>query len=131
MLNNAAFTGAYRYPEAALNARAPIFWADATVNAVFGGGTYWLDWAFSNPVDVFGDPYQIPITIDGQTTTGNALWTPVIGMWGPVVDVGRQGFPFQVFTNSFDSDNDGVLDAMDSCLSETKGSGNFGRRALI
>jgi hypothetical protein len=97
-----AFTGAYRYWEGAPNTLEPIFWVDAGVNQTLWPGTYWLDWSFSGPQDVFGDPYQIPVTVNGQLVTGNALW--YTGAWSPLVDIGAgtssyaQGLPFQIYT---------------------------------
>ena len=93
VLRTSAFAGAYRYRDGSPDTERPIFWLDATVNTVLTAGTYWLDWAYSGPTGILGDPHQMPITIDGRTTTGNALWAP-----GPAVDVGPQGFPFQIFT---------------------------------
>ena len=92
ILTDSAFAGAYRFRDGSPDTLRPIFWVDGAVNTTLGEGTYWLDWAFSGPVGVFGDPHQLPITINGQTTTGNALWSG-----GPAIDVGPQGFPFQIF----------------------------------
>jgi hypothetical protein len=101
ILTGSAFMG-YRYQDGSPDTVRPIFWADGSVNITLGEGTYWLDWAFSNPVGGSGPPYtpsfQLPITIDGETTTGNALAMSYSGIWSEATDVGPQGFPFQVFT---------------------------------
>ena len=94
ILSGSSFAGAYRYREGGPDTLRPVFWVDAAINALFAPGTYWLDWAFTGPPDAFGEPHQMPITIDGQQATGNALW-----VGGPVIDVQPQGFPFQIFTN--------------------------------
>jgi hypothetical protein len=98
ILTSSVFAGAYRFRDGSPDTLRPIFSVDGAVNTTLSAGTYWLDWAFSGPTGVFGDPYQLPITINGQTTTGNALWMPFVGSWGAAVDVGPQGFPFQIFT---------------------------------
>lgn len=70
-----------------------------TVN--FGGlnlaaGTYWLD--FQTGGSLTSGPWAVPITIAGQTVTGNALqFEPTASTWNPAVDAGStaaQGFPF-------------------------------------
>jgi hypothetical protein len=99
VLTDCTFSGAYRYNEGNPNPYQPIFQLDANVGATLEPGTYWLDWAATGAPLVSGpSAYQIPITIDGQTTTGNGLWTPSIATWGPATDVGPQGFPFQIYT---------------------------------
>jgi hypothetical protein len=98
--SGSAFAGAYRYKDGSPDSARSIFSIDGSVNLTLGSGTYWLDWAFSDPtgVDIQLSAYQMPITIDGQTTTGNGLWMPIGGIYGAATDVGQQGFPFQLFS---------------------------------
>jgi len=57
--------------------------AVATVGTILAPGSYWLDWQVDGDI-TFTGPWAPPVTIDGQTTTGNALqWT---GSWDPIVD---------------------------------------------
>jgi hypothetical protein len=53
-------------------------------------GTYWVEWQ----VGGYGTlgPIAPPVTIVGETTTGNALQNKEY--WASVTDVGPQGFPF-------------------------------------
>lgn len=103
VLSQSGFTGAYRYNDGSPNTHDPIMWLDASVNLALPAGTYWLDWSVSKNPSVFEDVYQPPITIDGQRTTGNALWMNSPGNWAPALDIGfdgvnaPQGFPFQVY----------------------------------
>jgi hypothetical protein len=60
-------------------------------------GTYWLDWQADG--SLASGPWVPPVTINGQTTTGNALQSNA-GAWGPLVDVGPQGLPFQIIGSS-------------------------------
>jgi hypothetical protein len=56
-------------------------------------GTYWLDWQSGGSLG--SGPWAPPVTINGQTTTGNAL--QYTGTWIEARDGGtntRQGFPF-------------------------------------
>jgi len=57
-------------------------------------GTYWFEWTVTGTLS--SGPWQPPITINGQTTTGNALQNQS-GTWVEVVDNGtstNQGLPF-------------------------------------
>lgn len=57
-------------------------------------GTYWVEYMF------FGSgasgPWAPPIVITGSTTTGNALQSNA-GAWAPLIDIGPQGMPFQIY----------------------------------
>lgn len=74
------------------------------VNTRLNQGTYWLDWQSDGSGS--SGPWAPPITILGQTSTGNAMqFTPgggargTGGAWNPVLDGGTntpQGFPFVV-----------------------------------
>jgi len=68
-------------------------------NTVSGGftlpqGNYWIEWTTGGTLS--SGPWAPPITINGMTTTGNAKqWLAT--SWGPVTDVGSQGFPFHLY----------------------------------
>jgi hypothetical protein len=68
----------------------------ANVNVTLNPGTYWLDWQVSGTLS--SGPWVPPITINSQTTTGNALqYIPSSGSWNAAQDSGtftNQGFPF-------------------------------------
>ena len=53
-------------------------------------GTYWLVWQSDGTLS--SGPWAPPVTITGQTTTGNGIQYTTV--WAPVSDVGGQGFPF-------------------------------------
>ena len=59
-------------------------------------GTYWIDWMTDG--SLASGPWAPPVTILGQTTTGNALqYTTSSGAWGPANDSGtltQQDMPF-------------------------------------
>ncbi|MBN1138616.1 MAG: PKD domain-containing protein [Anaerolineae bacterium] len=61
-------------------------------------GIYWLDWMTDG--SLASGPWAPPVTILGQTTTGNALqYTTSSGAWGPANDSGtltQQGMPFLI-----------------------------------
>jgi hypothetical protein len=63
-------------------------------------GTYWLDWQSNG--SLASGPWVPPITISGQTTTGDALQFFVV--WASTVDFGTstpQGLPFLIKGSSF------------------------------
>jgi hypothetical protein len=73
----------------------PIMANTVAVGTYLPQGTYWLDWQ-SNGTLASG-PWAPPITVNGQSTTGNAL--QYTGSWAPALDGGtstQQGFPFIV-----------------------------------
>ncbi len=77
------------------NTQRPIMMNTVAVDADFTSGTYWVDWATQGSASLFG-PYVPPITITGQTTTGQALQYDGT-IWQAVADTGNgapQGFPF-------------------------------------
>lgn len=57
-------------------------------------GTYWLDWQSEG--SLASGPWANPITILGETTTGNALQYQNFG-WHPIMDIGQQGLPFEIY----------------------------------
>ncbi|HOC42238.1 MAG TPA: hypothetical protein PKJ99_04385 [Thermoanaerobaculales bacterium] len=87
----------YRVLDTALtNADRPIMAVVGTVNTVLPAGTYWLDWQFDGTLS--SGPWQPPISILGQTTTGNAMQYTSTG-WANLTDTGTltpQGLPFVI-----------------------------------
>jgi len=57
-----------------------------------GEGTYWVAWQTDGTLS--SGPWAPPVTILGQTNTGNGQQSLAGGAYAPVVDVGGQGFPF-------------------------------------
>lgn len=92
------FSNCYRYSSTAIGTTRPIM-----ANRVNGGfslseGTYWLDWATAG--SLASGPWAPPITISGQTTTGNAKQRDPNLVWNPANDGGSltpQGFPFKIY----------------------------------
>jgi hypothetical protein len=95
------WTNAYRVSQTTVDVNRPIF-----RNVVSGGftlqpGTYWLDWAAGGTLA--SGPWANPITITGQTTTGNSLQRSNAGVWAAHTDGGSltpQGLPFLVYGTS-------------------------------
>jgi hypothetical protein len=86
----------YRVLDTAMdNSTRPIMTNVAGAGIYLPPGTYWLDWM----IDGSGTsgPWTPPITVLGQTTTGNALQYTTA--WAPALDTGnsaQQGIPFVV-----------------------------------
>jgi hypothetical protein len=104
VMTSSVFSNIYRTLDTSLTATdRPIMANTVTVNTFLPTGTYWLDWQANGTLA--SGPWAPPITILGQTTTGNALqWT---GSWAAAVDGGLftpQGFPF-VIEGSSDCSN--------------------------
>ncbi len=75
-----------------------VFANVTTVGTTLGPGTYWLDYQYDGSAS-FSGPWQPPITINGETTTGNSLIDHADGDgYLPFVDSGGtetpQGVPF-------------------------------------
>ena len=91
------WTGAYRVSEttSGSNTQRPIMRIVANLGGVtLPAGTYWLDWQLDG--SLASGPWAPPITITGQTITGNARQY-LSGNWGLVTDSGlgtTQDFPF-------------------------------------
>ncbi|GMU43639.1 MAG: hypothetical protein AMXMBFR25_16250 [Lysobacterales bacterium] len=91
---SAAFANIFRTLESTGNASTnrPIMAVSASgLNINLPAGTYWLDFSLSG--SLASGPWAPPITIVGQTTTGNGLQSLAGGAFDPVTDVGPQGFP--------------------------------------
>jgi hypothetical protein len=68
-----------------------------TTGLVLLQGTYYLDWQAGGTL--VSGPWAPPITINGQTITGNARQR-VSGIWGKLLDTGTatwQGLPFLIY----------------------------------
>ncbi len=94
VMASTAFSSIYRVLDTALtNTDRPIMAVVANVGHTLAAGTYWLDWQFSGSLS--SGPWQPPISILGQTATGNAIQYTTSG-WAAITDVGPQGLPFVV-----------------------------------
>jgi subtilisin family serine protease len=85
---------------------------DANIGTTLPPGTYWADWALTVSA---GNAFAAPVTILGETTTGNAKqFDPTVGIeeWFEVIDTDGtntpQGMPFQLFGQSADTCVDGA-----------------------
>jgi hypothetical protein len=71
----------------------PVMENVATIGTTLAQGTYWVQWATDGTLA--SGPWAPPITINGQTTTGNALQYTTA--WAAFTDTGTvtpQGLPF-------------------------------------
>jgi len=88
------YTNIYRVLDTdMLNQSKPVMSVVAEAGLYLPPGTYWLDWMVDSLVP--SGTFAPPITINGQTSTGNAL--QYISSWGPALDSGtstQQGMPF-------------------------------------
>jgi len=95
-MTDTTWSNIYRTIEGTPDTNRPIMVNTVSVDVTLGPGTYWLDW--STDGSLASGPWALPITIDGQTTTGNALqyttsWSSAL------VDSGTgtpQGLPFVI-----------------------------------
>lgn len=95
-LTSTGFSNIYRTLETDLqNTSRPIMFADAAVDFELSAGTYWIDWGLAGTLG--SGPWVPPISIVGQTSTGNARQRQSTG-WINVEDTGvpgaTQGLPF-------------------------------------
>jgi hypothetical protein len=75
----------------------PVFASQTAINTTLPAGQYWLDWQVDGD-SAYTGPWAPPVTIDGQTSTGDAL-QQVGGVWQAVVDANLQtplGLPFVI-----------------------------------
>ena len=96
-LTGSVWSNDYRVLDSALTGSTrPIMVSTASCGTHLAPGTYWLDWMTDGSASYSG-PWAPPISILGQTTTGNGIqWT---GAWAAAVDTSsgtQQGFPFKV-----------------------------------
>ena len=94
-LLSGTFSNIYRVPETDLsNTNRPIMTLTANMDFFLAAGTYWLDWQADGTLG--SGPWAPPITITGQTFTGNGRQLTSAG-WGGLLDAGvqqAQGLPF-------------------------------------
>src|SRR5690606_38924953 len=77
------------------NTQRPIMWVEAEVTGLtLPAGTYWIQYFFSGSLS--SGPWAPPVTILGESTTGNAKQYQSTGIWVDLIDVGGQGMPFVV-----------------------------------
>jgi len=95
VLATTTWSNIYRTTDTTLTTtNRPIMTAVATVNTVLPAGTYWVDYQLGGTLS--SGPWVPPVTILGQTTTGNALQFTSTG-WANLTDTGTvtpQGVPF-------------------------------------
>ena len=95
-LSATTFSNIYRVTETASgNTQRPIMMDTVTVGTILPPGTYWLDWTTDG--SGASGPWAPPVTIAGQTVTGNAL--QYTSSWAAALDSGtstQQGMPFVI-----------------------------------
>jgi hypothetical protein len=102
-LASSNFTNIYRVLDTGLtNHDRGILANVANAGVVLPSGTYWLEWMIDGNSSYSG-PWAPPISILGQTTTGNAMQYTT--SWAPALDGGtatQQGMPFVIEGLGFD-----------------------------
>jgi hypothetical protein len=114
-LANSVWSNIYRVLDTSLtNTQRPVMANTANIGVTLPAGTYWIDWRLGGTGA--SGPFAPPITILGQTSTGNAMQRSPTGTWTNLVDVGPQGMPFilEAFTPvaaalAVDAPGNGVL----------------------
>jgi subtilisin-like proprotein convertase family protein len=92
IMTSTTWSNIYRVLDTALlDTARPIMASTVAVNTTLPPGTYWLDWQSGGTLA--SGPWAPPVSILGQTTTGNAKQYTSTG-WADLVDVGPQGLPF-------------------------------------
>jgi hypothetical protein len=95
-LVSSTWTNIYRTLDTSLaNSDRPIMANIVSVGVILSPGVYWLDWTTNGSLT--SGPWAPPITILGQTSTGNAM--QFTDAWAPALDTGTstpQGMPFIV-----------------------------------
>ncbi len=100
IMGTTSFTNIYRMSDTGPGTTRPIMVAYAvTSGLVLSPGTYWFDWQYDG--SLASGPWAPPVSIIGQTTTGNAKqFTASSGAWADLTDGGTltpQGLPFVVY----------------------------------
>jgi hypothetical protein len=92
------WTNVYRVAEDNLGGTTrPLMYADSEAGLHLPPGTYWLDWQLAG--SGLQGPWQPPVTILGEATTGNARHLQPTG-WNDMMDEDtdtQQGAPFQLW----------------------------------
>lgn len=87
------------------NVQRPVMSNMTTVDVNLSAGTYWLEWGATG--SLASGPWIPPITINGQTTTGNARQV-ISGTWGDALDgTFPQGLPFIIHGTAGTATEDG------------------------
>lgn len=91
------WSNAYRYSDTNPGTTRPIMEQTVTIGVTLGAGQYWIDWQCSG--SLASGPWAPPITITGQTNTGDAQqYSGTTFTWSPLIDNGTaqapQGLPF-------------------------------------
>ncbi|MEW5986507.1 MAG: hypothetical protein AB1791_07740 [Chloroflexota bacterium] len=99
-LTSTAWGNIYRVTEGTTgsNTERPVMVNVVSAGVALGPGTYWLDWQ-TDGLSSFSGPWAPPITINGLSTTGDALQYTPTGGWAAIIDTGTntaQGLPFVV-----------------------------------
>ena len=90
-LASTTWANIYRVLDTGLtNADRPVMTAVGTVNTFLPPGTYWVDYQLNGTLS--SGPWAPPISILGQTTTGNARQFTSTG-WANLIDTGTAGTP--------------------------------------
>ncbi|MFI5236839.1 MAG: hypothetical protein ACHQLA_02755, partial [Ignavibacteriales bacterium] len=91
-----AFSNIYRSIDTAPTANnRPIMVQTCTIGVTLAAGTYWVQWMTNGTLA--SGPWAPPITIQGQTNTGNGKQN-LAGVWGNALDTTfPQGLPFIVY----------------------------------
>ena len=93
------FSNIYRISQTTPGTTRPIMKNTASCGVTLPPGTYWLDWLTDGSLS--SGPWAPPITINGQTITGNALqYVGSSATWNPANDSGtltQQGMPFLIY----------------------------------
>jgi hypothetical protein len=90
------WTNSYRVSEVTVDTARPVMRIVAEAGIVLEPGSYWLDWQLDGTIA--SGPWQPPVTITGQPTTGDASQF-FDNAWQAWLDGGsgtRQGAPFTV-----------------------------------
>jgi len=104
-LTKGAWSNIYRVPDTALtDTERPVMALTATLGVTLPPGTYWLDWQADGTLA--SGPWAPPVTILGETVTGNAKqYLSDTGSWLDVTDEGTdtaQDFPFLLYGQPID-----------------------------
>ena len=104
-LVSSSWSNIYRVSDTNLsNQQRPVMAVTAEAGLSLDPGTYWLDWQLDGTLPA--GPWVPPITIPGQTTTGNAYQQLGPAEWVPAVDLAtqaQQGLPFQLWARGGDN----------------------------
>jgi hypothetical protein len=95
-LAGTGWSNIYRVTDTTLTStNRPVMDSQATIETTLGQGTYWVQ--VSADGSLASGPWAPPITIVGQTTTGNALqYTTAWAAWTDTGTLTQQGIPFVI-----------------------------------